>query len=197
MIKAGFPIKVPRSVHGSGFIVNERNQDGIYRPGSESDEEIPWNDPLTEPVEAIEFLNMKIPSSEYPFLTGFLCRKRRVDLPFEKRHQLITFVLNTIQESCYDFMRSNFPEQLQYTRIYCSDAIDIFDWIAFIEVRSTPLSFHLAKHQLNRYRACGSQTPTYSAKEPGPTPPSPTCQAPSQSATSDTPPCTANPTARA
>lgn len=110
-------------------------QDGICRPGSEGDEEVPWTAPLTEHVQAIEFLHVKIPSSEYPFLAEFLCRKRSVDLPFKRRHQLITFVLNTIQEACYEFMRSNFPEELKYARIEYFDAMDIFDWIAFIEVR--------------------------------------------------------------
>ena len=108
-------------------------QGGICRPGSESDAAISWSDPLTDSVEAIEFLNAKILTSDYPFLTRFLCRKRKIDLPFQRRHQLITFVLNTIQEACYDFMRTHFPEQLELARIPCFDAIDIFDMIAFIE----------------------------------------------------------------
>ena len=110
------------------------SKDGICRPRG-YDQAISWTDPLEEPARTIEYNGVRISCQDYPFLTAFLCKKRTTDkLPYSTPYKLITYILDTIHRSCYDFMRSNHPEQLVYTRIQSFDQIDIFDWIALIGV---------------------------------------------------------------
>lgn len=86
-----------------------------------------------EPVEPLKYNGFTIEREEYPFLTRFLSKFRSIDMPFPKRHQLITYIHIAIQNSCYDFVLRHFPDHLIYTQIICFDQIDIFDWTAFIE----------------------------------------------------------------
>ena len=94
-----------------------------------------WTAPLSKPLRTIIRNNVEVDMQTYPFLAGLLCNRRSlITLPFLTRHRLIVLSLYTIQDSCYDFMKSKYPEQLLYTQIQCVDQIDIFDWTALIGV---------------------------------------------------------------
>ncbi|KAG7009609.1 hypothetical protein G7Y79_00002g007240 [Physcia stellaris] len=106
--------------------------DEYCRPDS-SDVAVSWTDPLSKPLRTISRENVQVDMQIYPFLAGFLCKRRSLDtLPFLTRHRLIFLILHTLQDSCYELMKSKYPDQLRYTQIQCVDQIDIFDWTAFI-----------------------------------------------------------------
>ena len=110
--------------------------DRFCRPGR-YDDLVDWTAPLSNPLRTIAHDTAWVDKEEYPFLAGFLCKARNVDLEFPTRHKILACCLYTIHEACYHYMSTNHPEQLRYTQIQCADQIDIFDWIAFIKVSNS------------------------------------------------------------
>ena len=104
-----------------------------------------WTAPLAFPSKSIKFTGAIIDATEYQFLTAFLSSRRRIDFTFEARHQLITYLLTTIQSACYSLMREHFPSELDLLQILNADELDMFDWLALLDVSLLPSTPSLAR----------------------------------------------------
>ncbi|KAI4111646.1 MAG: hypothetical protein LQ339_000517 [Xanthoria mediterranea] len=129
-----FPRKVPyggdihklRDDFDSGLETECRSEDARIR-GFPA-----WSSPIANPTATKVRFKYRANGHYLEFLSLFLTGERQVDISFSRRHALIIFLLNSLEECHFQYARRRVPGELQMMQMISSDEMELQVWQAFI-----------------------------------------------------------------
>ncbi|KAL8779648.1 MAG: hypothetical protein Q9213_006839 [Squamulea squamosa] len=93
-----------------------------------------WSSPLPDlKTFAISF-KFRTSSRYLDFLSLFLTGSRQVDIGFDKRHALLTFLMVRLEESYERYARRKFPKEFDYLQMFSADEFELQVWAAFMRI---------------------------------------------------------------
>ncbi|KAI4223369.1 MAG: hypothetical protein LQ349_007442 [Xanthoria aureola] len=96
-----------------------------------------WSSPIANPTAAKVRFKYRANGHYLEFLSLFLTGERQVDISFSRRHALIIFLLNSLEECHYQFARRRVPGELEMMQMISSDEMELQVWQAFIRADLT------------------------------------------------------------
>ncbi|KAL8851115.1 MAG: hypothetical protein Q9221_003918 [Calogaya cf. arnoldii] len=84
------------------------------------------------------------------FLSLFLTGERQVDISFSRRHALIVFLVNGLEECHSQYVRRRIPEEFERLQMISSDELELQVWQAFI--RATHLNLGVRNYATDEDR---------------------------------------------
>ncbi|KAL8773240.1 MAG: hypothetical protein Q9209_001918 [Squamulea sp. 1 TL-2023] len=91
-----------------------------------------WSSPIASPADTKVRFKYRAHGHYLQFLSLFLTGDRQVDIDFSRRHALVLFLLNSLEESHKKYARSKVPEELNILQMISWDELELHNWQAFI-----------------------------------------------------------------
>ena len=96
-----------------------------------------WSSPIANPTATKVRFKYRA-NGHYPeFLSLFLTGERQIDISFSRRHALILFLLNSLEECHSQYVRRRVPGELEMMQMISSDEMELQVWQAFIRADRT------------------------------------------------------------
>jgi len=92
-----------------------------------------WISPLPDPVDIPETNRVAVHDQTFPFLTAFLSRTRKVDVPFPQRYGLARFLLSCAERACHAWVRRWHPLHLELLSIREADDLELAWWLLLVK----------------------------------------------------------------
>lgn len=91
-----------------------------------------WSSPIANPTTTQVRFKYRANGHYLEFLSLFLTGERQVDISFSRRHALIVFLLNSLEECHSQYARRKIPEEFEKLQMLSSDELELQVWQAFI-----------------------------------------------------------------
>lgn len=92
-----------------------------------------WISLLPDPIDVPENEQVTVQGHTFSFLTAFLSRTRKVDIPFPKRYGLARFLLSCAERACYDWVHRWHPLHLNLLGIWKADDLELAWWLLLVK----------------------------------------------------------------
>ena len=96
-----------------------------------------WSSPIANPTATKVRFKYRVHGQYLEFLSLFLTGERQVDISFSRRHALIIFLLNSLEECHFQYARRRVPGELEMMQMISSDEMELQVWQAFIRADRT------------------------------------------------------------
>ncbi|KAL8667536.1 MAG: hypothetical protein Q9168_007247 [Polycauliona sp. 1 TL-2023] len=92
----------------------------------------PWSSPIPKPTATQVRFKYRANGHYLEFLSLFLTGDRQVDIEFPRRHALVCFLLNSLEESHYQYAKRVIPKEFEKLQMLSADELELQVWQAFI-----------------------------------------------------------------
>ncbi|KAL8967026.1 MAG: hypothetical protein Q9183_003101 [Haloplaca sp. 2 TL-2023] len=103
-----------------------------------------WSSALPNLTMATVSFTFKTLDKTLEFLSLVLSEDRQVDIGFPNRYALVSFLLQRLEESHFEFLRSSHPEEFRILEMPSADIFELHVWQAYVRrghLKSAPLDY--------------------------------------------------------
>ncbi|KAL8997908.1 MAG: hypothetical protein Q9169_002901 [Polycauliona sp. 2 TL-2023] len=110
----------------------------------------PWSSPISNPTTTQVRFKYRANGHYLEFLSLFLTGERQVDIDFPRRHALVCFLLEGLEESHYQYAKRMVPKEIEKMQMISADEMELQVWQAFI--RAPYLNLGIRDHATDEDR---------------------------------------------